>query len=93
MNRNRSHWPAIALLVATYLAGVIMAMVALGGFGAPSSRDLAASSSGAAGLTRSIVAVLLLIGMRSRRTRILRARARHARRPASTTSTGATVRI
>ena len=93
MNRNRSHWPAIALLVATYLAGVILAMVAVGGLGAPSSRDLAASSFGAAGLTLSLMAVLLLVGMRIRRMRILHARARHASRSASPTSTGATVRI
>jgi hypothetical protein len=76
-----------------YLVGVIMAMLALGGFGVASSRDLAASSYVAAGLTLSLLAVLLLVGMRIRRTRRIHARARHARRSASTTSTGATVRI
>jgi hypothetical protein len=92
MNRHRSHWLAIALLVATCLASVILAMVTLRGF-APSSGDLAASSFGPASLTAFLMGVLLLVRMRILRTRDLRARARYASRSASTTPTGATVRI
>ena len=93
MNRHRSHLLAIALLVATCLAGVILAMVTLGGFYDPSSGGLAASSFGPASLTAFLMGVLLLVRMRILRTRDLRARARYASRSASTTPTGATVRI
>jgi uncharacterized membrane protein YhaH (DUF805 family) len=93
MNRHRSHWLAIALLVATCLAGVILAMVTLGSVDAPASGDLAASSLWPAGFTLFLMGVLLLVGTKILRTRSLHARARHASHSASTTPTGATVRI
>ena len=92
MNRHRSRWLAIALLVATCLAGIFV-MVTLGGFDAPSSGDPAASSFGPASLTLFFMGVLLLLGAKILRIRSLRARTRHASRSASTTPTGATVRI
>jgi hypothetical protein len=92
MNRHRSRWLAIALLVATCLGG-ILAMVTLGGFDAPSSSDPAASPIGPASLTLFFMGVLLLLGAKILRTRSLHSRARHASRSASTTPTGATVRI
>jgi hypothetical protein len=83
----------MTLLVATCFASVILPMVTLRGFAAPSSGDLVASPFGPASLALFLLGVLLLVG-----TKILRARSRraHARQPsqsASTTQTGATVRI
>jgi hypothetical protein len=92
MNRHRSNWLATGVLVATCLAGILV-MVTLGGFDAPSGGDPAASSFGLAGLTLFFMGVLLLLGAKILRMRSLHARARHASRPASTTRTGATVRI
>lgn len=92
MNRYRSRWLAIALLVVTCLAG-ILAMVTLGDFDAPSSGDPAASSFGPASLTLFFVGVLLLLGAKILRTRSLLARTRKPSRSESTTPTGATVRI
>lgn len=93
MNRQRSYWLAMALLVAACLASVILPMVTLGGFAAPSSGGLAASSFEPAALTLFLMGVLLLVGTKIRRTQRLRARARHPSRSASTTPSGATVRI
>ena len=92
MNRHRSRWLAIALLVATCLGG-IFAMVTLGGFDAPSSSDAATSPVGPTTLTLFFMGVLLLLGAKILRARSLDSRARHASRAASTTQTGATVRI
>jgi hypothetical protein len=92
MNRHRSHWLAIGVLVATSLAGIFV-MVTLGGFDTPSSGDPAASSFGPVGLNLFFMGVLLLFGAKILRMRSLRGRTRHASHPASTTPTGATVRI
>ena len=93
MNRYRAYWLAMALLAATCLASVILPMVTLGGFDAPSSGDLVAWSIGPACLTLFLIGVLLLVRTTILRPRSRRARARHATRTASTTPTGATVRI
>jgi hypothetical protein len=69
MNRHRSHWLAIGVLVATCLASIFV-MVNLGGFDAPSSGDPAASSFGPAGLTLFFMGVLLLLGAKILRIRI-----------------------
>ena len=93
MNRYRAYWLAMALLAATCVAGVILPMVTLGGFAAPSSGDLAAWSFGPASLTLFLMGVALLVRTTILRKQSRRARARHASRSASTTPTGATVRI
>jgi ABC-type multidrug transport system fused ATPase/permease subunit len=93
MNRQRSYWLVMALLVAACLASVILPMVSPGGFDAPSSGDLVASSFGPASLTLFLMGVLLLVGTKILRTRSRRAHARQPSQSASTTRTGATVRI
>jgi uncharacterized RDD family membrane protein YckC len=93
MNRHRGYWLAMALLVAACLASVILPMVTLGGFAAPLSSDLVASSFGPASLTLFLMGVLLLVRAKILRTRSRRARTRQPSRPASTTPTGANIRI
>ena len=93
MNRHRAYWLAMILLVAACLASVILPMVALRGFAAPSSSDIVASSFGPAGLTLFLIGALLLVGTKILRTRSRRAHARQPSQSASTTRTGATVRI
>jgi hypothetical protein len=68
-------------------------MVALRAFDAPSSGDLAVPSFGTASFTLFLMGVLLLVGTKILRTRSLHARTRHPSQSASTTPTGATVRI
>jgi len=93
MNRHRAYWLAMTLLVATCLASVIVPMVTLRGFDAPSSGDLGVSSFGPAGLALFLIGALLVVGTKILRTRSRRAHARQSSQSASTTRTGATVRI
>lgn len=93
MNRHRAYWLAMTLLVVGCLASVIVPMVTLRGFAAPSSGDLVASSFWPAGLTLFLMGALLFVGTKILGTRRRRAHARQSSQSASTTRTGASVRI
>jgi hypothetical protein len=93
MNRHRAYWLVMTLLVVGCVASVIVPMVTLRGFAAPSSGDLVASPFGPAALTLFLVGALLSVGTKILGARRRRAHARQASRSASTTRTGASVRI
>lgn len=65
MNRKRSHWLAIGLLLATGAAGVVLSLYALSGFGNSGSRDtlFSPNSTSFAGLTIVLLALMTRIAL------------------------------
>jgi hypothetical protein len=82
MNRGRTQWLTIGILVTSATAGVVLAVVTLAGMASPAAGDRLVQSSGPVGLTVAIAGSLVLLGLEFSRVRGRQARRRARLAPA-----------